>query len=498
MKRVKPGDILLVESLDRLSRDAVTEQLALFLRIINAGIELVTLADERVYTKVNINQDPTQLIISIVYMIRGWEESDRKAARVKHAWKSKRDDAGMALTEKCPAWLKPSNEPGKRFAIIEERAKVIRWIFKLAGEGFGAGSIVRMINNEKIKPWGSGEWWNRNYVRRILRGRAVLGEFQPQIRLNKSHREPAGPPRLNYYPPIVDVDVWHRANQSMQPCRGGGEPDSAANLLVKIVFNGPSGAPMRFRAHRNDGRPTLSSSAVERGDSPDTWNYDIVEQAILTHLDQLDWNAILEEPEDGEIVQARRRIEAEIGDVQLKLRRAMEFVTKHNISSHTLANEISKLEHQERDLQSDLASIRDKGGEFEEVTRQMTDARNEFLRLARSGDLRARRLLRNELRVLITRIDLWGSTSECDEVRPYIHLVEQAVRNARMELKNPASGWPCFRITFRNGQQRWILCERRRLRRRSEKTDEIEEVRSLAIVLPMQPTGGEARCFERA
>jgi DNA invertase Pin-like site-specific DNA recombinase len=92
MKRVKPGDILLVESLEGLSSKAVAENLSIFLRIVNAGIELVTLGDERVFTKANINRDPMQLLISIILMSLRSEKSMRKAGRVKHAWQSKRDN----------------------------------------------------------------------------------------------------------------------------------------------------------------------------------------------------------------------------------------------------------------------------------------------------------------------------------------------------------------------------------------------------------------------
>src|SRR4051794_7251277 len=44
---VEPGSYLLVESLDRLSRQEVMKSLTVFLNIINAGINLVTLCDQR-------------------------------------------------------------------------------------------------------------------------------------------------------------------------------------------------------------------------------------------------------------------------------------------------------------------------------------------------------------------------------------------------------------------------------------------------------------------
>ena len=47
--RVPAGSYLLVESLDRLSRQEILKSLSLFLRILNAEIVLVTLQDDHVY-----------------------------------------------------------------------------------------------------------------------------------------------------------------------------------------------------------------------------------------------------------------------------------------------------------------------------------------------------------------------------------------------------------------------------------------------------------------
>jgi DNA invertase Pin-like site-specific DNA recombinase len=63
---IKPGSFLLVESLDRLSRQELLTAQSLFLSIIQAGINLVTLTDGRVY-RAGTN-DLGDLIVSLVIM----------------------------------------------------------------------------------------------------------------------------------------------------------------------------------------------------------------------------------------------------------------------------------------------------------------------------------------------------------------------------------------------------------------------------------------------
>ena len=68
------GSYLLIESLDRLSREAVPDALTLFMAIINAGIVIATLGDDRqIYSRASLNGDWTKLIIGLAVMSRGHE-----------------------------------------------------------------------------------------------------------------------------------------------------------------------------------------------------------------------------------------------------------------------------------------------------------------------------------------------------------------------------------------------------------------------------------------
>ena len=87
--KVESGSYLLVESLDRLSRQTVTTALRLFLNILEKGIIIVTLSDGRKYDDKDI--DTSELIISITIMTRAHEESKIKSQRLLAANKTKRN-----------------------------------------------------------------------------------------------------------------------------------------------------------------------------------------------------------------------------------------------------------------------------------------------------------------------------------------------------------------------------------------------------------------------
>jgi DNA invertase Pin-like site-specific DNA recombinase len=178
---VKPGSFLIVESLDRLSREQVLIAQSLFLNIIQAGIHLVTLTDGRVYRAGTT--DLGDLIISLVIMSRAHEESQTKSHRISAAWKNKRAHAIIRtpMTKWCPAWLTLS---GDRSAYIPNpgRVEVVRQIFRDTADGLGMYSVASRLNKAKVPTFGGPNGWHQSYVAKILANRAVLGEFQPHVR----------------------------------------------------------------------------------------------------------------------------------------------------------------------------------------------------------------------------------------------------------------------------------------------------------------------------
>ena len=151
---VEPGSYLLVESLDRLSRDTISEQMTLFMQLINSDIIVVTLADEQVYSKETINTDLSRLMMSLVIMMRAHDESVMKSRRLKAVWESKRRTVREEkLTGQCPAWL-TLNADRKSFTIIEQRADIVRRIYQMSIDGMGHQSIAKTLNTEGLPAWG--------------------------------------------------------------------------------------------------------------------------------------------------------------------------------------------------------------------------------------------------------------------------------------------------------------------------------------------------------
>ncbi|EPL6060048.1 recombinase family protein [Klebsiella pneumoniae] len=81
--KVPVGSWLVVENLDRISRDDAWTALDIFKNILSKGIVVVTGMDEKVYKYADVKNNPTDLIISLLMFTRAHDESLTKKNRVE-------------------------------------------------------------------------------------------------------------------------------------------------------------------------------------------------------------------------------------------------------------------------------------------------------------------------------------------------------------------------------------------------------------------------------
>jgi DNA invertase Pin-like site-specific DNA recombinase len=229
LKAVEQGDVprgsyLLVESLDRVTRNSILDAQALFVLIINSGITLVTLSDRREYSRESITANPTELIVSIAIMMRGHEESATKSRRVTDAYERKRKaaleraDNGKPFTRMLPGWL--TYDPKTRSIVtIHERATVVQRIFTMADEGSGQHAIAHRLNAERVPTFGGvgkqrkAGAWHRTYVKKLLTNSAVVGTFTPHQRRRDAegrYRRVPLDPVEGYFPTVVERELFER------------------------------------------------------------------------------------------------------------------------------------------------------------------------------------------------------------------------------------------------------------------------------------------------
>jgi len=365
---IQPGSILIVESLDRLSRQDVVDAQTQFLNIINAGIEIVTLMDGYRYSKESIRENWTQLVISLTIMSRASEESKTKADRLNSAWAAKRKKATKRpLTAMCPAWLK-LNKKIQAFEKIPDRAEVVRRIFDMYLAGNGVYRLCTILNNENVPTFGKSKIWRISSMQAILKNRSVLGEYQPHRSVRtatKRERIPDGDPIKDYYPAIVDTETFYAVQTKLVERTGkGGQKGFRKNLFTHIVSCGVCGGVSHYVNHGGDFHYLRCENtiAVNKCDAP-PWPYGDFEQAFLTLCTELDVSAILPNGTGRakKIEAARLAVDAakgELADIKLRLAnydKAIDTATSDAIIERFVAK-LTDAEGEKKDAEKRLSN----------------------------------------------------------------------------------------------------------------------------------------------
>lgn len=232
---IASGSVLVVESLDRLGRQDVEEAYGVFSSILAAGISIVTLGDgegEREYKK---GGGMVPMILSILEMSRAHGESQRKSDLVSAAIANKHEAARLyrkPMGNTAPLWLRLKEgwrdyaTDGSAYVEIPERADAVRRIFQLAIQGHGKGVIAKTLNADGVQSFKADnpKWqakglsgWGTSSVDKVLRNRAVFGEYQPTTTkgAKRGKRLPAGDAVPGYFPTVVSVETFYEAQAAI-------------------------------------------------------------------------------------------------------------------------------------------------------------------------------------------------------------------------------------------------------------------------------------------
>ncbi len=264
--KVPKNSVLIIENLDRLSREEVDDAYDLFRSIIRAGITIVTLQDRMEYSKESMKANWTQLIISITYMAKAYRESKDKSDRLRSTWKIKRKriSENNKLTSKAPLWLIPKRKKISETRYIttgfvrnEKACHTIECIFNMKKDGIYNERIAQELNqmdeetvwkppyNKKRK----SEGWRGSYISKILKNREAIGEFTVYEKIDGRRVSIKTIP--DYFPHAISEKLFYKVQKlikSNAEIKGnsGGMTGKAKNLFKNVVKCGLCGKPMHY------------------------------------------------------------------------------------------------------------------------------------------------------------------------------------------------------------------------------------------------------------
>lgn len=368
---IEPGSILLVESLDRISRMDPLRAQHQFSSIVLMGVTIVTLTDGQMYSQERLLREPWALMGALMVAFRAHEESATKGRRVAAAWGGKRTrvraNPSERLTCRGPSWLIPTADGG--WKLDPKKTEVVRRIFTLTLAGEGENKIAATFNQEDVPLLGRGKHWHRSTVSKVLRNPAVIGTLQPGfIRYEGGRkRRVLEEPIPKAFPPAISEADWF-AVRALKDGKAGAVRGRHAGKGVTHVLAGLVRCPVCGRAmtrinkgsSAKGGLPKLVCAAakVKAGCHYRPVSVVAVEQAFLTR-----WQNLLADipagDGSGQLDCQAAGLEAAIGgreDCLSDLARKLDT----GPTSTTALRQMHRLETEVRMLREELAELEER------------------------------------------------------------------------------------------------------------------------------------------
>lgn len=162
--------VLIVESLDRFSRENPFRVAGYISKLAEHGIDIIDVEQNLVIGPSN----PWSSTISSIIANRAHEESTLKSKRIKAAWDSRRKKAkesGQYMIKNTPFWIDVLDDK----YVVNANASIVREIFDLYLQGYGSFTIAKKMN--EVGKIIRDKRWSTPKICALLRNPRCNGDF---------------------------------------------------------------------------------------------------------------------------------------------------------------------------------------------------------------------------------------------------------------------------------------------------------------------------------
>lgn len=249
--QIEPGSVLVIEQLDRLSRESPRKALRWMEDLCDLGIRIATVEGDKVYDEAGLKGEESILNVLqiLIKATVAHGHSKRKSELNYDNWARRHARARNLeiISRRSPAWLSVSDD-GKKWIVNGDRKNIVLDIFRWSADGQGNRQIAGRLNAAKTDSfagWTKAARWTDKYIGLLIHSPAVEGDYIP----GASNGTGDGERIVGYYPRIVPADLVDRARVASKSRRGTGGRyrHLNTNLFARAVVCGSCGGPMALR-----------------------------------------------------------------------------------------------------------------------------------------------------------------------------------------------------------------------------------------------------------
>jgi DNA invertase Pin-like site-specific DNA recombinase len=182
LSQIQPGEICLVEALDRIGRQNPFLLGKLLYDLVQRDVTVIAWQENKTVTKQSMEEMDTQFSVFTGAAV-GHQDNRRKMKRLKEVNTESYKLAAQGIATKNLSKYLPTSfiwdDTKKQIVHVAEKAKTIRRIFDLYTEkGFGTTTICKILNADNVPTvyaWNKTKKWLEVSVKKIIRNEAYAG-----------------------------------------------------------------------------------------------------------------------------------------------------------------------------------------------------------------------------------------------------------------------------------------------------------------------------------
>ncbi|MGM1176872.1 recombinase family protein [Serratia marcescens] len=282
MRREIIEGILIVENIDRLTRQSNYEAARKLINLITNGITIIEVESGMCFsTKI-----PESLSILNMSISRAHGESLRKSRMIKKSWDNKKVkllEQGIAPSKKVPRWLKVIDGA---YVVDEVLAALFREAFVLYDKGHGNAAIVARFNSEGRL--NNGKQWTTITMHRVLRDKRLNGIMTFGKNTDRDNEE------LLVFPVVVENELFNRVQEKIN----GKTKYDRTTKSQKNLFKGMLKCSLCKQAilTTTDGSRNTHARCIGRRDHKNCtargFIYMPFERGLLKYIRGINWSSI--------------------------------------------------------------------------------------------------------------------------------------------------------------------------------------------------------------
>jgi DNA invertase Pin-like site-specific DNA recombinase len=334
---IAPGDVVLVEAIDRAGRLDPAMMLNILTGILIAGVSIVTLDDRQVYSRDALQGGAVYVLSGKIQAAFNYSES--LSDRMKASYRARKTAAvnGVVPKRNTPVWLTSEG------ALIPEIAPLVKQAFEDYASGLGERRIFERIFEGNDNPLLAR--MAPSTVKRWMNNRTAIGEWN-------------GIP--NVYPAVIEPQLFYRVQKRMEDkFAPRGAPTK--HRFTGLVVCGECGKNFNTKHYKDTGITSMEcSSRARRGATGCSNNRSIPEPIIDLAFRLTSTKHALKALQGMQLSASQKRdmeLEGEIGEVSKRMRRIASAIAVLEDDSEELTQKLKTLQAERRALQAEKDAL---------------------------------------------------------------------------------------------------------------------------------------------